>query len=284
MEQPTATVAVAGWDTVTFGPATFWMGDDGDRQARESPAHEVHLSPFAIATRCVTAADYHAFMVSPGFQPQWCDYIDPCFVLRLGTGFEVRPGCGEFPMVQVTFTGCAAYCNWLSAAEGLDQVYDIATGTGDPRRNGYRLPTEAEWEYACWRSYPSLDGLPPRDQGEFNYRDARPPARLAWASMSGLGGFACPPESPVPVGSLPPSPHTGMFEMLGNVREWCHDRYCAYTPQPQWDPAGAGRGWFRVVRGGSYLDPAEILRPHVRAAVHQDNKCMQYGFRVARSL
>jgi len=272
-------------ESTVFAATTTRIGSDSDPGAREAPAHDVSLSRFALGRRCVTAEEYHAFMTDAGdgFDESWCDYIDPCFVVRLGGGFELRPGAARFPMVQVNYAGCAAYCNWLSDREGLDPVYDLESGTGDTSLGGYRLPTEAEWEHACRTGRRGLGRLAPDDDGEFNYRDADPARMPGRAARRQLGGFAFPDLSPVEVGTLP-ADRNGVHELLGNVREWCHDFYTPYSSAPQRDPAGPARGVFRTVRGGSYLDPADQLRPHVRAAVHGDNKCMQYGFRLARSL
>src|SRR5438067_287678 len=71
-------------------------------------------------------------------------------------------------------------------------------------------------------------------------------------------------------------------QMLGNLREWCQDRYGAYSPGRQHNPGGAARGVFRVVRGGSFIDPAGSLGPASRLAAHEETRCEVYGFRVAR--
>jgi formylglycine-generating enzyme len=271
-------------DLVAFRAGTFVMGDDTVPTSREAPSHTVELEPFALGRCCVTAGEYFEFIKGAGdsFSEAWCDYIDPCFIVRTGAGLELRPGTARFPMVQVSYLGSAAYCNWLSLADGLEPVYDVAAGTGDVRRNGYRLPTEAEWEFAC------LSGLGQPGEGDaipdgVNYRDAVLPAGVSRADEMRAGGFAFPPWSPVEVGSLPPD-LAGLHEMLGNVREWCHDRYVHYQAGSQRGPTGGTHGYYRVVRGGSFLDPPQVCHPRVRAAVHEDNKCMQYGFRVARSL
>ncbi|MGP3999318.1 formylglycine-generating enzyme family protein [Streptomyces sp. 8N706] len=259
------------------------MGDDADPAARQAPSHDVELGGFGIAAGCVTAAEYFEFIkgAGDGFDESWCDYIDPCFIIRVGTGFELRPGTDDFPMVQLDFWGCAAYCNWLSVTEGLTPVYDLAAGTGDIGRDGYRLPTEAEWEYACVTGL-AEDGPVP---GTVNHLGAELAEGLRRAGEDRKGGF-CVPEwtpGPVEVTAVPPD-RNGLHAMLGNVREWCHDIYSHYDAAPKRHPTGGGRGHYRVVRGGSFLDGHEMCGPRVRAASHERNKCMQYGFRVARSL
>lgn len=268
-----------------FDATTARIGCDDDPLAREAPAHDAYLSPFGIARCCVTAAEYFEFITDPqgAFHPYWCDYIDPCFIVRVHSGFELRPGTGLFPMVQVSYWGCVAYCNWLSAREGLESVYDLEHDRGDISRGGYRLPTEAEWEHVCRAGLGESRRLPPDDAGWCNYRGTDPSRVPGRASRTKLGGFAYPEWSPVQVGTLP-ADDLGLHELLGNVREWCHDFYQPYPREPQRDPSGPARGMYRVTRGGSFLDPAELVQPHVRAAVHQNNKCMQYGFRVAKAM
>ncbi len=268
-------------DLVAFGPDTFTMGDDAVPGAREAPAHRVDVGAFELGRGCVTAQEYARYVADApdSFDESWCDYIDPCFLIRTGGGIAVRPGAGRFPMVQIGYWGCAGFCNWLSVRSGLDPVYDVERRTGDHSRSGFRLPLEAEWEYACLRGRPGDSVAGAVTAGLVNHRDVASLAGGPRASATGAGGYAFPPWSPVEVGALP-ADRAGLHEMLGNVREWCHEGYGHYPV----DAARAARGPYRVVRGGSFLDPVEICHPRVRAAVHEGNKCMQYGFRIARTL
>lgn len=265
---------------VDFPARTVLLGSSAHTPSEEPP-HPVELRAFGLADRCVSAAEFHAFLLdAPGAVGHtWIDCIDPCFVVHSAAGFELRPGCGAFPMIQINYWAAAAYCNWLSRREGLPSVYDLAAGTSSVDVDGYRLPTEAEWESACRDGFPTPS---PVDSDRVNSADAGPACRRLRAGEQHLGAFLPDQPAPVPVASLP-ADAAGLFEMLGNVREWCHDRYGPYAPGLARNPTGAGRGFFRVVRGGSFVDPGPELGPERRMAAHEDTRCEVYGFRVARS-
>jgi formylglycine-generating enzyme len=248
--------------------------------SREHPPHEVEVDGFSLGDRCVSAADFHAFLRdAPGdVDHTLIDCIDPCFIVHRAGGFVLRPGCGDYPMIQISFWGAAAYCNWLSRVEGLRPVYDLESRSADLDVDGYRLPTEAEWEAACWEGHP--EGTTPHADA-CNSADAGPMCRKLRAGETLSGNFLPGQPAPVPVASLP-ADAAGLHEMLGNLREWCHDRYGPYGPERLRNPSGASRGAFRVVRGGSFIDPAETLGPASRMAAYEDTKCEVYGFRVAR--
>lgn len=272
-------------DLVEIPSTTFLMGDlYGDGFAQERPVHEVRVDNFHIAKYCVTVREYFEFMVSEGevFQEVWCDYINPCFVLRRRQGYQMVSGADNFPMCQVNLTGTMAYCNWLSVQHDLEPVYDLGSLEGDLGRNGFRLPTEAEWEFACGGpsrlKYSTCAEFDPK---LFNHKNYAGDRKHLQANANKLGGFCLDP-GPMPVGSLPPN-EIGLHEMLGNVREWCNDRYLPYSCEKQKCPRGGRGGFFQVVRGGSFIDDRRELRTSYRYAVHHDTKCMVYGFRLARN-
>ncbi|MGI8665405.1 MAG: formylglycine-generating enzyme family protein [Jatrophihabitans sp.] len=261
-------------------------------------AIEVEIDAFSLADRCVSAGDFYAFLSEVsggGLDHTQIDCIDPCFIVHRAGGFALRPGCADFPMIQISFWAAAAYCNWLSRVEGLAAVYDVAARAADLDLDGYRLPTEAEWEAACWQGHP--DGaLPAPDR--CNSADAGPTCRALRAGAAGAGNFVPGQPGPVPVAALP-ADAAGLYGMLGNLREWCQDRYASYSAAgyssashsssasggvlPLRNPRGASRGAFRVVRGGSFIDPAAGLGPASRLAAFEDTRCEVYGFRVARA-
>ncbi|WP_158866305.1 formylglycine-generating enzyme family protein [Streptomyces xanthophaeus] len=267
---------------VAFTGGRFTVGSP-DRTAKEQPAHEVEIDAFRLGDRCVSAADFHAFLrdAPDAVDHTLIDCIDPCFVTSRAGGFELRPGAADFPMIQISFWGAAAYCNWLSRGEGLAPVYRLGSRGSDLDADGYRLPTEAEWEMACRQGHPT--GAVPGPE-VCNSADAGPACRALRAGEDLAGAFLPGQPGPVPVGSLP-ADAAGLHEMLGNVREWCHDLYGPYGasgPGPVRNPRGAQRGSFRVVRGGSFADPADTLGPESRMAAYEDTKCEVYGFRVVR--
>jgi len=247
---------------------------------REQPPHEVEIDSFCLADRCVSAADFHAFLRdAPGdLDHTMIDCIDPCFIVHRAGGFQLRRGCGQYPMIQISFWAAAAYCNWLSRVEGLRPVYDLGSRCADLDADGNRLPTEAEWEAACHEGYP--DGAGPGPDS-CNSADAGPTCRKLRAGETLSGNFLPGHPAPVPAAGLP-ADAAGLYEMLGNLREWCHDRFGPYGPGTRRNPSGAPRGTFRVVRGGSFIDPVDILGPASRMAAYEDTKCEVYGFRVAR--
>jgi formylglycine-generating enzyme required for sulfatase activity len=142
------------------------------------------------------------------------------------------------PVERVRWREAIAFCNQRSAAEGLKPCYDVKTGQCDFSANGYRLPTEAEWEYACrggtTGAYPFGD-------------DARDLPRHAWFKANAA-------RKPHPVGQLRPNPF-GLFDMSGNVAEWCNDWYGRdyYAQGPAADPQGPPKGEKRVVVGLCFL-------------------------------
>jgi sulfatase modifying factor 1 len=263
-------------------PASVFTAGSSELTAREQPPHEVAVDGFWLADRCVSAADFVAFLRATAGGPDelghtLIDCIDPCFIVHRATGFELRPGCGDYPMIQLGFWGAAAYCNWLSRLEGRSEVYHLAGRTAELAASGYRLPTEAEWELAC-RSGQSAG---PPDPEAVNSADAGPRCRALRAGLRSDGNFLPGQPGPVPVASLP-ADAAGLYEMLGNVREWCHDRFGPYRPSRLDNPSGPARGAFRVVRGGSFLDDRRDIGPASRLAAFEDTRCEVYGFRVAR--
>ncbi|MFL6164583.1 MAG: formylglycine-generating enzyme family protein [Jatrophihabitantaceae bacterium] len=260
---------------IDFSPRLLSVGS-ADGTAREQPVHEVEIDAYALADRCVSAADFYAFIRDAPAQidHSLIDCIDPCFVVHRAGGFELRPGCADFPMIQLSFWAAAGYCNWLSRAEGLRSVYDVGARTADLDNDGYRLPTEAEWEAACQAGQPAVELA--------NTADADHACRAVQAGESAAGNFRPGEPGPVRVAALP-ADAAGLYGMLGNVREWCHDRFGPYRSGRQRNPTGADRGAFRVVRGGSFIDPASTVGPTSRLAAHEDTKCEVYGFRVGRS-
>jgi len=261
-------------ELVKIPAGTFLMGDTtGQGYPQERPVREVTVNAFKAAKYAVTAAEYFHFIEGTcrDFDELWCDFIDPCFILKRGSAYRIAEGCEHYPMIQVSWVGAIAYANWLSCEYGFERVYDLSTLQGDLSKNGFRLLTEAEWEYAC--------GGTAFESVRFCWRDFSGPEKHLRASHARRGGFGLYEYSPIPVGSLPPNGF-GLYEMLGNVNEWCHDRYGAYGTT---DSGGPRHGSFRVIRGGCFLDGADKLRKSYRHGIHYQSKCMIDGFRLARN-
>ncbi|MBK8164331.1 MAG: formylglycine-generating enzyme family protein [bacterium] len=196
-----------------------------------------------------------------------------------GGTFTVDAGKANHPVLQVTWYGSVAYCDWLSLQQGLPRAYSHSTwqcNAGNPyTAPGYRLPTEAEWEYACragtqtpFNTGSCLDaGTEANYYGSYPYTGCPAGPYVGWT---------------VPVGSYPANAF-GLYDMHGNLWEWCNDGYGTYGGTVT-DPVGAGAGNARVFRGGSWGSVAQDCRSAYR------NACDPYyyspfgvGFRPVRS-
>ncbi len=189
----------------------------------------------------------------------------------MGTNPSKHKGATN-PVDQVTWLQAIRFCNQCSALDGLAPCYDLKTGACDFAANGYRLPTEAEWEYAC-RAGSST-------QYSFG-DDASKLAEYAW----------CKPHSggtPRPVGQKLPNAF-GLFDMHGNVWEWCQDWYSEtyYKESPRENPQGPPAGKKRVLRGGAWDSVPEKCRAAYRHSEFPAyiDVCLvydSYGFRRVR--
>jgi formylglycine-generating enzyme required for sulfatase activity len=256
------------------GPAEFIMGspeDEPHRRQEEKLHRRRILGSFAIATKEVTVGQFREFLkANPDVRHEWGlteKYLP-----------DVDPGDG--PVLGVTWFAAAQYCRWLSKQEGIPEeqmcyppIPQIKDGMRLPAdylaQTGYRLPTEAEWEYACRagavtsRPYGGGDTLLDR---------------YARYDRNGYGRAGR-------VGSLKPN-DLGMFDMLGNAWEWCHDALAEYPAGLVEDRAQPGpilAEQRRVLRGGGFFSAAPQLRAAHRMEFHPQAFISQAGFRVART-
>ena len=187
----------------------------------------------------------------------------------------------DHPVVEVSWYGAAAYCNWRSQQEGYQACYDLSNWKRDFSKNGYRLPTEGEWEYAA--------------RGDCH----EPYYKYPWCSNSiDCNKANCGPDTYCNPLELSDTPYTspvgyysannyGLFDMAGNVKEWCNDWYDAdyYDASPYGNPTGPDSSTYRVLRGGWLnYDYARGCRVSSRHRENPNNRSNSYGFRVVLDL
>jgi formylglycine-generating enzyme required for sulfatase activity len=238
-----------GMKLVLIPAGTFLMGSAAEEalhRLNEMPQHEVGITqPFYMAVHLVTQSQYHQVMAH-----------NPA---------RFNPAVGgslEHPVERVSWEDAIEFCRRLSARPEERQAGRV-----------YRLPTEAEWEYACragtatpFCTGAALVGV----QANF---DANFPV--------GDGTRAKPAGRTTPVGVYPAN-NFGLHDMHGNLWEWCADWYDGqyYRSSPRRDPPGPPTGQFRVVRGGSWRNHASTCRAAYRNALVPNNRDPYTGFRV----
>ena len=278
--------------TVAVPAGAFVMGDAGTA----APEHAVTLTkPFALDLDEVTNALYrdglewaHAQgLISvdvPSGVVTDVSSGEPLIALGAGSGenrcwigfaeatFTVEPGRESWPVVFVTWYGAASYCDWRSVREGRQAAYDHASWQCGPGGNpydasGYRLPTEAEWEFAAQYD----------DERRWPWGSQKPDPSLAnfWPSSAG---------HPHTVGTLTAGQNAlGVRDLAGNVWEWTNDWFALYSEGALTDPPGPASGAFRVVRGGAWLQAERYMLCASRGDLAPGGRNEGLGFRCART-
>ncbi|MBN2208018.1 MAG: SUMF1/EgtB/PvdO family nonheme iron enzyme [Candidatus Coatesbacteria bacterium] len=192
-------------------------------------------------------------------------------------GWKKLDGCSDWPVTGVDFDDCCLFCNRLSERFGLDKCY-VGWGkdlTCDFAANGFRLPTEGEWEYASRAGTRSLYATGDEAFGDCEQGEPRYLQCAAWFKNNSNGRVHS-------VGELAPNAF-GLCDMHGNVWEWCWDFYDDhYASAPAVDPRGPDSGTQRVVRGGCYTSHKEDCRSAARGRLWPGKKDPLVGFRVVR--
>lgn len=247
---------------------TFQMGDVmGDNEQNDVQPHPVTVATFYLSPTEVTFAEYDAFCTATGREkPADRDW-----------------GRGQRPAINVSWCDAVAYANWLSTQNGLQKVYngDCDNISADWSANGYRLPTEAEWEYAARQGGQKVrfgNGKDIADPTEINF-DGRENYKKTYSVAGIYRGKT------VPVGSLSSPNSLGLHDMSGNVYEWCWDWYDGdyYKNSPQQNPRGPSGGSSRVLRGGGWFNYPLNCRAADRYFNRPSLRSSNIGFRLARS-
>jgi formylglycine-generating enzyme required for sulfatase activity len=266
-----------GYRLKLISTMTFTMGSSRREQGRRSneTLRKIKLTrPFYMGLQEVTNKEFRAFMA----------------VHSSGTFKGIQLNSPDLPVVRVTWEQAVLFCNWLSAQESLPPAYIKKGGkmvAVEPLNTGFRLPTEAEWEYAARFSgrqpslkYPWGQKFPPEEPSG-NYADQSAKDLLPSILEGYNDGYAvsAPPARFKPNG-------LGLYDLGGNVAEWCHDYYSidSYAPEKTYvDPAGPEDGKHHVIRGSSWKHGSiSTLRLAYRS--YSDDKREDVGFRVSRYL
>lgn len=254
-------------DFVLISGGTFRMGSPESEAWRveDETAHTVTVSDYYISKFEVTQAEYKAVMGE-----------NPSFF----TG-------DDLPLESISWMEAIQYCNIRSTQEGLTPAYvvDGQSISWDRSTNGYRLPTEAEWEYACrtgtetpFNTETSISADEANYWGHYPY--------LIEDHYFSQGNLETKPgvyrQTTVAVGSFE-SNAWGLYDMHGNVGEWVWDWYGDYETGEQTDPTGPASGTRRVYRGGGWNDFAKNLRSAYRATLPPDSASFNIGLRLVRN-
>jgi len=297
----------------------FAMGDHhnlgGDEHRNdELPIHTVRLDAFYMSATETTNRQYADFLAASllekkieivngmvyraGSAVLYCETTAAVPYSHLswnGAVIGVVSNKESHPVVTVRWEGAIAFCNWLSSLHGLDAGYELSTGLCDFRKNGYRLPTEAEWEYAGrggryapYCIYPWGDDADPNRANWPGSGDPYETGPLPWTTPVGFynGQLHLKSAFNWPGSQSQYQTHDGangygLYDMAGNVWEWCYDWYSAdyYASSPAGNPTGPATGSpmpdgkpYHVLRSGNWYNgmrganPNEIVDGHSRVS------------------
>ncbi len=257
-------------EMVTVPGGTFTMGcaseaRDGDCEDDEKPAHEVTVDAFYMSVHEVTVGQFMAFIEDSGYRTD-TDKEGWSYIWT-GSSYEKKDGVNwkcdvsgdirpqveyRHPVIHVSWNDAVAYAEWLSQKTGQN----------------YRLPTEAEWEYAA-------RGGERGAKDNHLYSGSNTIDEVAW--YDGNSGGQTHPVGQKKANQL------GLYDMSGNVWEWCADWYGEYPAAAQRNPTGPGRGSDRVLRGGGWISSPQYCRAANRDNGNPDARSGYVGFRVVSS-
>ncbi|MCQ2252664.1 MAG: formylglycine-generating enzyme family protein [Bacteroidales bacterium] len=279
-------------EMVTVQGGSFKMGNPGTSAPKgdvdERPVHSVSVQSFQIAKYELSVKEYMAFINDASAKDIFGTKRDHKMPAAPDSAWLAEhPDTRKFyplpsqpwwgwkenlPMQHVTWYDAVAYCNWLSEKEGLQKCYSENSEGGidlDRTKNGYRLPTEAEWEFAARGGNSSKGTI---------YSGSSNPADVCWFDDSSkLRG-------PQKIGSKQAN-ELGIYDMSGNVWEWCSDYYVKdfYAHSQSSDPFNATPSPYRVLRGGSWHYQVDHATVTSRDGPEPHFANFNYGIRLARN-
>jgi len=304
---------------VPGGKFTMGAGDDERADSEEFPRHEVTLSPYSIGKYEVTNGQYcevlnwalaREYLAGATGGPYNGGNVflngkrlmkivsSRCHIVYSGGafGWKTRDGYSmeSHPAVEVSWYGAVAFCNWLSEKEGRTVAYDLSTWELVQEWlsvNGYRLPTEAEWEQAAgwdgkrhWKYGFAGDDINPSRSNCYDGGWVNPLGLSIQPFTSPVGWFDGENISPIgSVRTVDSHSPVGAYDMSGGVWEWCQDWIGSYGSEPQTNPTGPPTGSDRVLRGGSWSAEARRCRSAYRHSMKPGIQYRHVGFRVAAS-
>jgi len=263
------------------------MGSPANEPGRydtEGPQHDVTVKAFALGKYNVTVEEFLLFLKQTGYRPEPCNPILNLGWKSPGGGLAYPPFVGQpprWPASCLDWRDAQAYVEWLNK-----KVRETRPELGN-REGPYRLPSEAEWEFAArggvdgalfvWGD--TVDGI--RSPKAANVADDTVRPHYPWWAVfpNYRDGFSWT----APAGSFAANGF-GLFDMAGNVWEWTADWYAptAYSSSPAMDPRGPASGRSRVVRGSSWGDEPLVLRISERSYQSPEHRSYFHGFRCAR--
>ena len=276
---------------------TFIMGNtrnDETYSNEENTLHEVELTyDYYMGKYEVTFGDFVEFLNSVGVKENCrlngntvldlhslstIEYLffEDKFALKERSGNYLNDeGYSEYPVERATWWGAIEYCNWLSRKENLKEAYDTEGNFLDSagkitdditKVEGYRLPTEAEWEYAARGGHKSTE--------DYKYAGSNNADEVAWYKEN--------TEKPQKPGLKKPN-ELDLYDMSGNMLEWCHDNKRVYPDWKLTNPIGPSSSPYRILRGGKWYDSENYLRITYRQRLEPFFGEFHIGFRIAKT-